>query len=102
MVDTIEVSIRVNGPASLATITLAGGVGKLRVRSRVRTVRLGLSRDSLEGVPLSAVLWYVGQAFLAAAKGSRGAELPTAKEPPPAPPEGGHGGEQLKGQLPLF
>lgn len=102
MVDTIEVTIRVNGPASLATISLAGGVGKLRVRSRVRTVRLGLSRDSLEGVPLSAVLWYVGQAFLAAAKGSRGIELPTATQPPPAPPEGGHGGDQLKVQPTLF
>lgn len=102
MVDTIEVVLRMDGPSSLATITLAGGVGKQRVRSRIRTVRLGIGRDSLAGVPLSAVLWYVGQAFIAASKVSRGAVLPSAEVPPPAPPEGGHGGDQLTVQPSLL
>lgn len=100
MVDTIECTIRINGPSSLATITLAGGVGKQRVRSRVRTFRLGISRDALAGVPLSSVLWYIGHAFLAAAAQSRGAKIPGTNTPPSAPPEGGHGGELVDICLP--
>lgn len=100
MVDTITLVLRVNGPSSLAAITLAGGVGKQRVSSRVRTIRLGIGRDNLAGVPLSSVLWYCGQAMLAAAKQSRGAVLPASSSPPPAPPDGGHGGDLVNVTLP--